>query len=156
MNALVERIECSTKLRLIVAIVAGLLGGFVIERGLSALETDDRSPARFVSAEALNSPVEAGGLLRVRLAIETGRDDCRVRSSRYVTDRDGKVHELSDETWAGMRAGAAPRDQPYDVSALPPGQYTLHVQLTYYCDGGRQVFPLEQPPVSFRVAPGAP
>jgi hypothetical protein len=144
-------IECNGLCIAVVCLLCGIPLGFLGNMALEKFIVDKRPPATFYKVEALNSSVPRGGTLDVRIHRDKHRDDCHVKSERYATDIDGVVFELPDLIWQGGEAGTSFLDYSYDVSNLPVGQYTLHVQLTYFCDHGTRVFPLEQPAVCFRV-----
>jgi hypothetical protein len=128
--------------------------GYIVSGAIDAATVNTKPPVVFSKVEALNSPVPVGSALEVRITREKKRSDCAVKSERYATNRDGVVFELPDLIWEGGPANTEYFDYAYDVSALPVGQYILHVDLTYFCDGGTRVFPITQPSVNFRVALG--
>lgn len=154
MTRLWRGIECNWALRSIVAVMFGIILGFSGNLLINRLTQDTRPPVHFTKVEALNSPVPRGGVLEVRITRDKFRSDCTVKSERYATNRDGVVFELPDLTWKGGPAATEYFDYGYDVSALPVGQYILHVELTYFCDGGTRVFPVTQPNVNFRISHG--
>lgn len=142
-------IECTAWLRIFVAVLAGGLLSVGILSAIAAITVDRRPPVTIDKVETLNSPLPQGGQLRVRVHREKARGDCPVHSERYASDRHGRAHEVPDVQWAGGPINTGFLDLQYDVSALPPGSYTLHVSLMYHCPG--QSFPIQQPPVLFTI-----
>lgn len=114
------------------------------------VSVDRRVPTVIERVEVVNSPVPAGKKLTVRITRQKVRGDCPVTSIRYVTDIHGRAFNLPDAVWAGGPPKTAYVDLDYDTSGLPPGDYTLHVDLLYSCPG--MAFPV--PPVEFTVAAG--
>lgn len=156
MTRLWRDIECNWVMRSLVAVLMGFIIGGIGNELFNRVVNDPKPPVIFKQTEALNSPVPVGGILEVRITRDKQRTDCpTVKSDRYVSDHDGKLFKLPSMIWPGGEPGAEYLDYGYDVSALPVGQYTLYVDLTYYCDGGARVFPIPQPPVSFRVVSAA-
>lgn len=147
-----RKVECNGLCIVVVCFLCGIPLGFMGNMALERLVKDERFPVEFHKVEALNSPVQQGGFLKTRIFRDKRRDDCTVKSERYATRSDGFVLKLPDMIWEGGEAGTEYLDFAYDVSALYPGSYVLHVYLTYLCDGGTRVFAVEQPPVAFEVA----
>jgi len=111
--------------------------------------TDRRDPVRFQSAEATNSPIREGEQLRIVVYREKVRDDCPVTSIRAAQTEDGRMIPLAGRIWNGGPIGDWTALE-YDTSILPPGVYTLKVDLQYDCPGDL-VFVHHQPDVRFRV-----
>lgn len=154
MTKLWRDIECNWMMRSLVAILVGFIIGGIGNEAFNRVVSDPKPPVVFKQTEALNSHVPIGGVLEVRITRDKRRTDCpTVKSDRYATDQDGKVFKLPSMIWPGGDPDTDYLDYGYDVSALPVGQYTLYVDLTYYCDGGARVFPITQPSVSFRIVP---
>lgn len=146
-------VECTTWLRIVVAVALGLLGGIAAEKAANLLASNSEPPVVFRSVEALDSPITVGQSLKVRITRDKTRDDCTVDSRRYATNIDGEYYDLPDRIWPGGPAGTGWFDYVYDTTSLPPGAYTLHVNLMYVCEGGNRTFPIAQPSVNFRVVP---
>jgi hypothetical protein len=151
MSKVWNTVECNWFWRVIAGVIFGMTLGYIVSAAIDAATVNNAPPVVFSKVEALNSPVPLGGSLDVRITRDKRRSDCTVKSERYATNHDGEVQELPDRVWQGGAANTEFLEYSYDVSALPVGRYTLHVQLTYFCDGGRQVFPIEQPSINFRI-----
>lgn len=120
---------------------------------LSALWTIDVRPpvVAFTGAEALNSPVEAGEDLIVRIYRIKVRDDCPVTSIRSLINDDGRRLDIMDAvTHAGGAAGESVEISYPIPIGTPPGNYFLTVHLIYDCGRGG-VFHYDQPQVPLRV-----
>jgi hypothetical protein len=143
-------VECTWWLRFIVAAIAGAALGTSLLWIKDVLTIDYRAPVNMQRVESLNSPVPVGGKIVVRVWREKYRDDCPVVSSPYASDQNGRAYVMPGSQGPGGAKDEEYYDALYDVTALPPGSYTLHDSLMYHCPG--QSFPVQQPPVSFVVA----
>lgn len=136
-----------------------LLISFIILTGLFAPSLVfelfvDRTPpvAGFYSAEALNSPVDAGDVLLVRIHRDKVRDDCPVTSSRIAIDQDGVFFDLPDARWVGGESSVGFIEFAYPTTSnMPAGQYRLRVHLSYKCPNVSKPFHYYQPEVAFRI-----
>lgn len=143
-------IECTWWLRFIVAALVGVLIGTSLLWIKDVLTIDNRAPVAINKVEALNSPIDVGDKLFVRIWRDKVRDDCPLHSERYASDEHGRAHNLPDAQGIGGPKDEQYVDILYDTSGLGAGAYTLYVSLMYHCPG--QSFPVQQPPVSFVVA----
>lgn len=143
--------------------VMRVLDGFLIAGGLTLvslagldtltkLAVDERPPIAITSVEALNSPVEQGGSLVVRIRREKTREDCPLTSIRWATDMDGRKHLLPSISVdvKGGPVGTDYVDVTYPLGNLEPGQWILSVRLAYRCPAAD--FIIDHPPLPFRVA----
>jgi len=113
------------------------------------ISTDTRDPVRFHGAEATNSPLRVGEKLQIIIYRDKIRDDCPVTSIRAAQTEDGRLIPLAGAIWEGGPIGDW-FAYTYDTSILPPGNYTLKVDLAYNCPGDLQFYH-HQPDVRFRV-----
>jgi len=134
--------------------LTGLLAGFLAYQARDWVLLDRRNPVRFVDAEATNSPIVEGQNLGVVIYREKVRDDCPVTSIRNAQNADGRLIPLAGEVWPGGPIGDSLYFE-YPTGILPPGNYTLKVDLIYSCPGD-QTFYHHQPDVTFRVLPKGP
>lgn len=142
-------IHCSPVLRLAAMVGVALVLYTVFS--LMVHRIDRTLPIKgAMKIEALNSPITVGQNLQVKVTRDKVRNDCPVTSLRYVTTPDGVAHDIPDRAWEGGKKGSEDI-LTYPTSGLPPGQYTLHVSLSYACPGF--TWNRDQPTVSFRVQP---
>ena len=114
--------------------------------------SDNRPPVAFSRVEVLNSPINAGGTLQIRVWREKVRDDCPVVSRPFITDENGETLDLLDVFSIGGPAGTEFYDATYLVPIdLHPGSYELFDLLSYRCPNDEFVIP--QPTARFVVAP---
>lgn len=135
----------------LVPLAFALGGALVVMATILAHVVDDTPPVTFHRVEAMNSPLREGQDLAVTIHRTKVRDDCPVTSLRYATNEDGRAFDIPDQAWAGGAIG----DQlnfTYPTSGLPPGEYVLHVSLSYECPSGF-TYNVDQPDVAFRVLP---
>lgn len=131
------------------ALVVGIIAMFEL---VSYIARDTRPPITVHALEVLNSPVQPGEDLMVRIYREKVRD-CPLTSYRYVVDRDGRKFDLLDEAKAtGGPVGSDYVDVEFPlVPPVPPGRYTFYNTAVYHCDGDTYV--IQHPPVEFRILP---
>lgn len=136
-----------------IAFLAIILAGLSLGTLVNMAQIDRRPPVTsFERVEVLNSPIQPGEALRVRIWREKVRGDCPVTSYRSASNRDGKLYDIPDI----FDFEGGPPEQPYfEVSyhiprTLPPDQYLLLVHLVYQCPDGLE-FRYDQPPARFRV-----
>lgn len=131
-------------------LVLGIVAGPPL---LSWWNLDTRHPIEAMhKVETLNSPVEAGGLVLVRIWRDKVRDDCPVTSERHALSTDGRIYDVANATHPGGEANTEFVDIAYALpSNIPPGIYDLNVTLTFDCPGDLE-FTTAQPPARFRVA----
>ena len=107
-------------------------------------------PIDIVQVETLNSPVNPGDILRVKVTREKLRD-CPDVSFRQAMDDNGTLYELgvslrpnarSDASPSYVAAYALPRD-------MPPGNYVLIVRVLYTCPD--QAYAVRPPDTKFIV-----
>lgn len=128
----------------IVAFALGSLPGFFLV---------DRTPpiTAFYSVETINSPVDPGGILRIRVQRDKARDDCPVTSLRSAVDKNGKAWTIAPGL--ALQGGASDKtyfDAAYPIPEyLPYGRYEMRVHLIYDC--GDNVFHYDQPTALFLV-----
>jgi hypothetical protein len=133
-------------------VMVSLFLGAVGLEAWNYLTFDRRVPAVFDRVEVINSPIEAGDVLMVRIWRDKVRDDCTVHSHRLAVTQDGVSYDLPDAVWAGGQSGTAFLDYGYPtLAAMPPGPYELRVHLSYSCPG--ITFEIPQPTALFRVRP---
>jgi hypothetical protein len=127
--------------------------GAVVGYSLDRLFTDTRPPVvAFTHAEALNSPIDAGEDLYVRVFRTKVRDDCPVTALRFATNQSGDTFDLPDVISA---EGGSPNSDYFEGSYtipdnLPSGFYRVSVHLIYDCGRGG-VFHYDQPEILFEV-----
>lgn len=111
---------------------------------------DQRPPVTINQVEVLNSPVEPGQKLQVRVVGEKVRDDCAVTADRWAISEDGIIFQLGSLTSRGAPVGSQPHVVEYPIPVwLPEGTYILRVRLAYMCPDGPHL--LKQPDTRFRV-----
>jgi hypothetical protein len=129
-----------------IAVFVGVMGRQVYE----LTRNDYRAPVTFSRAEVLNSPVQAGGELHVRMWREKVRDDCPLLSRPYVIGANNAVINLSAAFSLGGPVGTPNVEFTYTIPDLPPGEYVLHDRLSYRCPA--VTFDIDQPEIAFTVS----
>jgi len=135
------------------SVVAVVLLGVI---AVDWINRDTRVPiAAWGDVEVLNSPVQPGGYLRLRVTRDKVRNDCPVTAARRAVDQDGKTFSLEGGVSPGGPADAEAVLLEYPIPAtMPPGYYDLRVTLTYNCPTFTWV--TEQPGARFRVINARP
>jgi len=112
-----------------------------------------RVPVIFQQVEVLNSPIQAGDPVIVRIWREKYRDDCPVYSHRTAINQDGVAYQLPDALWIGGSSELDTIDVTYQtLPIMPPGNYELRVHLVYNCPGFQ--YQVDQPAARFRIIAG--
>jgi len=133
------------------SILAGWAGMFgVVAMLVFDAAEDTRQPITVTGVEALNSPVEPGGNLVVRIYREKVRD-CPLTSFRYAADVNGVRYDFEDEAKpGGGPVGSDYVDIAFPVPGdIPAGRYIFHNTVVYHCPD--QDYVVIHPEVNFRV-----
>ena len=113
----------------------------------------DRTPPiqEWISAHAINSPLEPGQVLEIEVDRIKVRDDCPVTATRNVVREDGTVTSLDHtDSKGGVSEERTLRVAYPGTVDLKPGNYILQVDLVYDCPGDFEQR-TAQPDVPFRI-----
>jgi hypothetical protein len=132
-------------------LAVSLFVGVMVREAYNFATYDNRVPVEFHRVEVLNSPIQPGGYLELRVWREKVRSDCPVVSAPFVTDRNGVSYALPSSFSVGGPVGTEYLDVSYLTPLdLPAGSYMLRDVLSYRCPG--EAFDILQPVALFVVA----